>query len=205
LYIDLTKNESQALDLSESEDEIELEDLRQHFVLSGDDDDVSTSGVSNKLFTESFKAMLGSDTGQIYLFQFPEDFPDFEVSKDPQTSDEQTQSTSKKRSVSPSKRVSFAEDTKTASTSKDSSKEADAKEEESKEGGSNDDKPSGIIGHLEILQSGAVRMRFSNGHVFDVRARYLRPLILFLINMISSDLCCHTTLFSTTSRCAGRS
>ncbi|PVG02001.1 hypothetical protein CPB86DRAFT_780897 [Serendipita vermifera] len=152
---DQAKNESQALDLSESEDEIELEDLRQHFVLGIDGED---------------EAMLGSDAGQLYLFQFPEDFPDFEAPRNPENNENPPESSTKKRSVSPSKRVSFAEDTKIASTSKESAKEADVKEEEIGGKPSSDNKPSGIIGHLEILQSGAVRMRLGNGHVFDVFA-----------------------------------
>ncbi|CAG8760850.1 14690_t:CDS:2, partial [Acaulospora colombiana] len=138
---DQAKNESQALDLSESEDEIELEDLRQHFMLGADGED---------------ETMLGNDAGQLYLFQFPEDFPNFEVLRNPENDENLSKTSTKKRSASPSKRVSFAEDAKAVSNSKEPSKEADSKEEEVGEKPSNDDKPSGIIGHLEILQSGAV-------------------------------------------------
>lgn len=88
----------------------------------------------------------------MYLFQFPAPFPTFI----------QPAPAAEPKPESPrSKRVTFAEDVK------------DGRDEKSPSGHMKKEKEDpepleGIIGHLEILASGAVRMRLGNDMVFDV-------------------------------------
>lgn len=86
------------------------------------------------------------ESDQLYFFQFPERFPLFTA---PQPK-EQTEQVAK--ADSPGKKVSFAEDVKAAST------EAEPEAPQNQ----------GLIGQLEIHQSGAVRMKLANGNTFDV-------------------------------------
>jgi len=88
----------------------------------------------------------------MYLFQFPAPFPSF-VRPAP---------VEEPKPESPrSKRVTFAEDVKDGRDEKSSSGHAKKEKE--------DPGPlEGVIGHLEILASGAVRMRLGNDMVFDV-------------------------------------
>ena len=60
-----------------------------------------------------------------------------------------------------SKRVTFAEDVKGGGEEKYSSGHVKKEKEETRP-------LEGVIGHLEILASGAVRMRLGNDMVFDV-------------------------------------
>jgi DNA-directed RNA polymerase III subunit RPC4 len=95
-----------------------------------------------------YKLSLESD--HLYFFQFPEKFPSFTV---PQQANEAEQVA---KPDSPGKKVSFAEDVKTASN----------------EGETDKPRNEGIIGQLEIHKSGAVRMKLANGNTFDVSGTY---------------------------------
>jgi DNA-directed RNA polymerase III subunit RPC4 len=89
---------------------------------------------------------------RVYLFQFPAPFPTFV----------QPAPVEKPRPESPrGKRVTFAEDVKEVREEKSTIGHAKKERE--------DPGPlEGIIGRLEILASGAVRMRLGNDMVFDV-------------------------------------
>lgn len=84
------------------------------------------------------------EPGQLYFFQFPDPFPTFELL-------EKEDPSSIARPGSPGKRVSFAEDVKPSSGV-----------------ATPQDHLSGIIGQLEIHQSGAVRMKLANDISYDV-------------------------------------
>lgn len=88
----------------------------------------------------------------MYLFQFPAPFPTFirpTPAEDPKPESPR------------SKRVTFAEDVKGGGEEKYSSGHVKKEKEEPRP-------LEGVIGHLEILASGAVRMRLGNDMVFDV-------------------------------------
>ena len=88
----------------------------------------------------------------MYLFQFPAPFPTFI----------QPQSAEVPKPESPrGKRVTFADDVKEGREEKYSGSHVKKEKEEPRP-------LEGIIGHLEILASGAVRMRLGNDMVFDV-------------------------------------
>ncbi|EIN05957.1 hypothetical protein PUNSTDRAFT_106087 [Punctularia strigosozonata HHB-11173 SS5] len=154
-------NLANAVDLSESEDEEELEDLIDDFALHAE--------------------IMDDDTGirqeRLYFFQFPAPFPTFlpKPSK-PAAKPEDAMDVDAEPSPPPAKdkgkgkAVSFAEDTKppasTPSTSTKSTPEP-----------SQDKKPEqqrvitdGVIGQLEVHRSGAVKMRLGSGVVLDVIA-----------------------------------
>ena len=88
----------------------------------------------------------------MYLFQFPAPFPSFVR---PAPAEE-----SKPESPR-SKRVTFAEDVKDGRDEKTSTGHVKKEKE--------DPEPlEGTIGHLDILASGAVKLRLGNNMVFDV-------------------------------------
>lgn len=101
---------------------------------------------------------------RLYFFQFPTPFPTFVQKKDPGQSSEGAMAVDKGKAPeasSPEKRVSFAQDTKpaegntaTGPTNVDSETEPNHVD--------------GLIGQLEIYQSGAVKMRLHNGILLDV-------------------------------------
>lgn len=128
-----------ALDLSDSEEEEELEDIMEHFAANAD---VETDPTRRE--------------ERLYFFQFPSPFPDFiqnPTSPSPTNNSALPEDTTRK--------VSSTEDVKPGLTKGvDSSKEPDNERP----------KIDGIIGRLEIYQSGAVRMRLANGILLDVNA-----------------------------------
>jgi len=148
-------NLANALDLSESEDEEELENIFGDFA---QDADMDLDGVRQE---------------KLYFFQFPEPFPKFTL---PVTTDkgkgvekgghaEDTSKTSDKPDKG--KKVTFAPDVKAPSAAstpstiepdKDPLKDAPPP------------LPHGLIGRLEIYKSGAVKMRLENGNLLDVTA-----------------------------------
>ncbi|KAI0048097.1 hypothetical protein FA95DRAFT_1540308, partial [Auriscalpium vulgare] len=140
-------NLANALDLSDSEDEEEMEDLIDDFAeLAHDDENIA------------------ANHDRLYFFQFPEPFPTFVSKHPPPASDPPPDPAPTpdakgkgKAPESQTKRVSFASDTK-APMDVDGDK----------------DRPpapiDGVIGQLEIHQSGAVQMRLANGIVMDVTA-----------------------------------
>ena len=91
----------------------------------------------------------------LYFFQFPEPFPEF-VSK--------ASAEGKGKAVAKpedgSKTVTFSEDTKPPAPS--------APQEQAGEKNPTEQKLDGVIGQLEVYESGAVKMRLSNGIVMDV-------------------------------------
>jgi DNA-directed RNA polymerase III subunit RPC4 len=114
--------------------------------------------------------MKDSDFRQerLYFFQLPLPFPTFiqkqSVPPDPTPIDVDEPSASDSAQSSP-KKVSFATDVKPSSAN--SSRPTSAIPEP----GPNPDTPTildGIIGQLEVYQSGAVKMRLENGIVLDV-------------------------------------
>jgi DNA-directed RNA polymerase III subunit RPC4 len=101
----------------------------------------------------------GLQQERLYFFQFPAPFPTF-VSELP-THSETDKSEPGNAPGNESKRVSFSADTKPpAAVPEDVDKE----------------KPpahvDGVIGQLEIYQSGAVKMRLANGILLDVSAPF---------------------------------
>ncbi|KAF7770628.1 hypothetical protein Agabi119p4_6602 [Agaricus bisporus var. burnettii] len=139
-----------ALDLSESEGEEELEDLIEDFAAKNDLDTDST---------------LRED--RLYFFQFPAPFPKF---TNP-TSDLHHTATPAElvapqmQAESSTKRVSFAPDTKQPTTPSSSRPSTAPPSELPKE-----EPIDGVIGQLEVYKSGAVKIRLANGILFDVSA-----------------------------------
>ncbi|KAG8818261.1 hypothetical protein FRC17_010887 [Serendipita sp. 399] len=167
------KNESQALDLSESEEEIELEDLQQYFQVPDDD----TSFNSNEL----------------YFFQFPDAFPIFShpsesaVLIDEEEIAERANENTTTKTETPGKRVSFAEDVKASTSGAATPHQPEPPRTE------------GLIGQLEIHRSGAVRIRMPNNIVFDVFAA-TRPSFLQQAVVIDVDAKKMSVLGSVTRR-----
>ncbi|KLO11606.1 hypothetical protein SCHPADRAFT_463611 [Schizopora paradoxa] len=151
-------NLANALDLSESEDEEEMENIFGDFAQP--DGDMDLDGVRQE---------------KLYFFQFPEPFPNFAVPVAPDkgkgvAKGEHAEDNNPKTEDIKSekgKKVSFAPDVKapsgastpsTIEPDKDPLKDAPPP------------LPQGIIGRLEIYQSGAVKMRLENGNLLDVTA-----------------------------------
>ncbi|KAL5492246.1 hypothetical protein ACEPAI_3693 [Sanghuangporus weigelae] len=141
-----------ALDLSESEEEEEMEDIFNDFALQEEDQDMDSNVRQEKL----------------YFFQFPEPFPTFLPRESTKTVDvDMTDATPKRTdkgkapegSEKVKKAVTFAPDVKPPASGASTPSV---------------DTPSvpldGVIGQLEIHQSGAVRMRLENGILLDVTA-----------------------------------
>ncbi|KAI0272483.1 RNA polymerase III RPC4-domain-containing protein [Gloeopeniophorella convolvens] len=128
-----------ALDLSESEEEEEMEDIIEDFAQSA--------------IADSEEPDLRQE--RLYFFQFPSPFPTF-VSP---TSSQPAAEAAPAAPEAQGKRVSFSEDTKPpASAPEDVDKEQPPVHVD------------GMIGQLEIYQSGAVKMRLANGILMDVTA-----------------------------------
>ncbi|CAL1714722.1 unnamed protein product [Somion occarium] len=153
-------NLANAIDLSESEEEEELEDIVEDFAQPA-----------------TMQEDLGIRQERLYFFQFPDPFPTFLPSKSASTSvstsDEKGQNVEGTRPTEGTKKVSFAEDTKPPATAGSASATPtvptgtaggdQVKKEEQEE-----QKVDGMIGQLEVYQSGAVKMRMGNGIVLDV-------------------------------------
>ncbi|KAF8552395.1 hypothetical protein OG21DRAFT_1511500 [Imleria badia] len=136
---------SNALDLSESEEEEDLEDLVEDFAFQTD---MAEEGIRQE---------------RLYFFQFPEPFPTFISASVPtpgssREMDVDTPSTLKRK-------VSFAADTKSpASTSGSTTTATQVGPEAPKE----TPKVDGVIGHVEVYRSGMVKMRLGDGIVLNV-------------------------------------
>ncbi|KAJ7224429.1 RNA polymerase III RPC4-domain-containing protein [Mycena pura] len=129
-----------ALDLSESEEEEEFEDLIEHFAQQENVNEDAT---------------LREE--RLYFFQFPSPFPSFV----PPAAAADTVAPPAATVETNVKRVSFADDVKSGSLSKEPTENPKAEE------------PSlidGIIGSLEVYRSGAVKLRLQNGILLDVTA-----------------------------------
>ena len=153
-------NLANALDLSESEEEEEMEDIIVDF---SQDSEVNLlrSPHSHMNLTLTLRAQdQGLRQERLYFFQFPAPFPTF-VSDQPTPLDTSGQADPPGGESTP-KRVSFSADTKPpAAEPEDVDKE----------------KPpahvDGKIGQLEIYQSGAVKMRLANGILLDVTCHFI--------------------------------
>ncbi|GBE86573.1 hypothetical protein SCP_0904520 [Sparassis crispa] len=149
-------NMANAVDLSESEEEEELEDIIDDFALAHD---------------------MNDDTNirqeRLYFFQFPTPFPTF-VSASTEPPDSGMADDTHEEDGG--KKVTFADDTKPPAPSAPGTpgpsarakteKEKEPEKEKEKE----EPKVDGVIGQLEVYQSGAVKMRLGNGIVMDVTA-----------------------------------
>lgn len=135
-----------AIDLSESEDEEEMEDLIEDFAIKSDLEGTDTT------FRED----------RLYFFQFPNHFPKF--TKQITNSSMLDAAEPQTLAESPTKKVSFAPDTKPAATP-GSSRPSTAPPEPAKE-----EPVDGVIGQLEVYKSGAVKIRLTNGTLLDVNA-----------------------------------
>ncbi|KAG8945616.1 hypothetical protein FRC04_000663 [Tulasnella sp. 424] len=145
------KDMKNALDLSESEEEEEVEDLAEHFARK-----------------TAFLGVEVDETAEpLYFFQFPHPFPSFVPDID-MTKDEamQVDGESKKANdddKAKSKSVTWAADVKVKEDA-----DADAAETEKQKtfpGGS-----EGVAGEIEVYKSGAVKMRFGKDIVMDITA-----------------------------------
>ncbi|KAK7686403.1 hypothetical protein QCA50_010627 [Cerrena zonata] len=146
-------NLANAIDLSESEDEEELEDIV--------DDFAPQDAMQDDPFAHH---------DRLFFFQFPEPFPTFvSKSKSDKTPSIPTVPTpnDKGKGVDRERKVSFAENTKPPGPSGPPTNGAIATESKEIQ---EDPKVDGVVGQLEIYQSGAVKMRMGNGIVYDVTA-----------------------------------
>ncbi|OBZ73777.1 hypothetical protein A0H81_06054 [Grifola frondosa] len=139
-------NMANAVDLSESEEEEELEDIIDDFALAQETEEESNIRQE-----------------RLYFFQFPKPFPTFlshAATPDIKGKGKEEQEGAKK--------VTFAQDTKppAASTPGPPAGGIQSKAEEKQE----DPKVDGIIGQLEVYESGTVKMRFGNDILLDVTA-----------------------------------
>ncbi|KAF8892109.1 RNA polymerase III RPC4-domain-containing protein [Infundibulicybe gibba] len=150
-----------ALDLSESEEEEELEDIVEDFAAQTDLD------LDPSLREE-----------RLFFFQFPSPFPTFES----------TATSPSVSGVNPpiaesgtGKKVSFAGDAKPeASTSKP--REVESKTDIATH-------VDGIIGQLEIYSSGAVKMRLANGILLDVNAATQPSFLQHAVHLDKKEKC----------------
>ncbi|CAK5273913.1 unnamed protein product [Mycena citricolor] len=135
-----------ALDLSESEEEEEYEDLIEHFA-------------NQETAADSEDSSLREE--RLYFFQFPSPFPTFHAP----AASSPTHATPDAPEAPP-KKVTFADDVKDelppAISSRVSSDASDSKAER--------DTVDGMIGTLEVYRSGAVKMHLQNGILLDVAA-----------------------------------
>lgn len=158
-----------ALDLSESEEEEELEDIIEDFATQEADLDVVRIllllSAPDSQFTN---ALLFQDPSlreeRLYFFQFPSPFPTFlpknSVPESPMEVD---------LPDVPGKKVSFVGDIKPTIPTSDSSRSSTVPTESGqKEAKDSDTKIDGVIGQLEIYRSGVVKMRLANGILLDV-------------------------------------
>ncbi|KAJ7043410.1 RNA polymerase III RPC4-domain-containing protein [Mycena alexandri] len=145
--VEVEVDAANALDLSESEEEEEFEDLIEHFARQENANEEDPSLREERL----------------YFFQFPSPFPTFEPPKP--AIPEVVPEPPAEAADPPTKRVSFAGDTKPGSArgSMAPPETVPVKVEEN---------PviDGIIGTLEVYRSGAVKMRLQNGMLLDVTA-----------------------------------
>ncbi|KIJ65703.1 hypothetical protein HYDPIDRAFT_27694 [Hydnomerulius pinastri MD-312] len=150
---ELVKNDqeadpSNALNLSDSEDEEELEDLIEDFAIQAD--------VAEE---ESIRQE------RLYFFQFPEPFPTFVSHAASEPSSAMDVDAPELDSSAGKRKVSFAADVKPPAPAANSATPAPgAASEPPKE----IPKVDGIIGQLEVYRNGAVKMRLDNGIVMNI-------------------------------------
>jgi len=154
-----------ALDLSDSEEEEELEDLIEDFAQTAAAMEEVCRYNFQSSFTHQFYSLPQDPSlrqERLFFFQFPSPFPTF-VPK--QSTAHPLDFNASGPSTTP-KKVSFAADAKPGSVTGSSRTSAAPPENEKNEP---EPKVDGVIGQLEIYKSGAVRMRLANGILLDVR------------------------------------
>ncbi|KZT10060.1 uncharacterized protein LAESUDRAFT_741655 [Laetiporus sulphureus 93-53] len=140
-------NLANAVDLSESEDEEELEDIIDDFAFANDTEEAANIR-----------------QGRLYFFQFPNPFPKFtSKAPEPSTADQSN------LEQPDAKKVSFAPDTKPPATA-DQPDESTSSQDKQSDVKTEEPKVDGVIGQLEIYESGVVKMRLGNGNLLDVTA-----------------------------------
>ncbi|KAJ7126531.1 RNA polymerase III RPC4-domain-containing protein [Mycena crocata] len=162
---DVEVDAANALDLSESEEEEEFEDLIEHFARQEPVND----DPSNPPLREE----------RLYFFQFPDPFPTFvaPAAAVPEPVPEPAVDSTVKK-------VSFADDVKPGSVPS-STRGSMAPPETIPPKANENPLLDGIIGSLEVYRSGAVKMRLQNGILLDVTAA-TQP--SFLQHAVSLDL-----------------
>ncbi|KAH7335114.1 RNA polymerase III RPC4-domain-containing protein [Rhizoctonia solani] len=136
-----------ALDLSESEEEEEMEDIVEDFLANAHGDEP-----------------FNTSHNKLYYFQFPRPFPNFELppkeAEDVEMADPDSTSGGKGK-----QKVTFAEDTLSGDEDATTQPKSKVKAED------DTPKPSGgKIGQLEIYRSGLVKMRLGDGIAMEVTA-----------------------------------
>ncbi|KAF8216323.1 RNA polymerase III RPC4-domain-containing protein [Mycena galopus ATCC 62051] len=143
-------NAANALDLSDSEEEEEFEDLIEHFARQ-----------------EPVAEDPSLREERLYFFQFPSPFPTFAP---PAAADVDVVPEPEAAADPSTKRVSFADDVKPGSVP--SSARGSMAPPDAPAAPKVEETPliDGIIGSLEVYRSGAVKMRLQNGILLDVTA-----------------------------------
>lgn len=172
------KDMANALDLSESEEEEELEDVIEDFISvpheGADADDPDVSSCKNyyiSVLNRQWPSFQLSQDNRLYFFQFPSPFPKFlpapvviDLDSDTHMADAAAptppdKGKGKETDSARSKSVSFAPETK-----------PEAKPSATSESDAAKNVPlDGIIGRLEIYRSGIVKMILGDNIVLDVR------------------------------------
>lgn len=145
-----------ALNLSESEEEEELEDMIEDFATQTSMNMVKFSLLFHTNFFKPFSKDESLREERLYFFQFPSPFPTFTTKNTTSMEVDQVP-------VASEKKVSFAPDVK-PSVNADSSRTPSVVPAEPPESSPVD----GVIGQLEVYKSGAVKMRLANGILLDV-------------------------------------
>ncbi|RPD64407.1 hypothetical protein L226DRAFT_533687 [Lentinus tigrinus ALCF2SS1-7] len=144
-------NMANAVDLSESEEEEELEDIIDDFALTQEQQQEEDTDIRQE---------------RLYFFQFPEPFPAFQSRHPQENADIKGKGKAEPgTSEDPAKKVTFADDTKPPAPAAGATGAAAAAEKATEH-----PTVDGVVGQLEIYESGAVKMRMPNGIVYDVTA-----------------------------------
>lgn len=104
----------------------------------------------------------GLPSERLYFFQFPNPFPEFAPKENTDSKGKGVDRSAE--SGDGVKTVTFSEETKPPAPGVRQETQGDKAAEE---------KLDGIIGQLEVYQSGTVKMRLTNGMVLDVRSHVL--------------------------------
>ncbi|TFK94181.1 hypothetical protein K466DRAFT_608438 [Polyporus arcularius HHB13444] len=157
-------NMANAVDLSESEEEEELEDIIDDFASNQEQQQEEDTDIRQE---------------RLYFFQFPEPFPVFESRHPPQSADVKGKGKAEPGTgEDPAKKVTFAEDTKPPAAGPGAATASEKAAEHAK--------VDGVVGQLEIYESGAVKMRMSNGIVLEVTAATQPSFLQHAVYMDSS-------------------
>jgi DNA-directed RNA polymerase III subunit RPC4 len=189
--VQTTSEASRAVDLSDNEEEEDLEDLIEDFSLQADLYNVCLAFAIFYFILIFLNQDSDLRQERLYFFQFPAPFPKFRSSNTVPIDVDATNV----GQASSTPKVAFAVDSKTPAESA-SSRTATAAESSAQKEKDTEAHVDGVIGQLEVYHSGAVKMRLGNGILLDV------CIILFTHQPIrSNDLkgyCSNTTLLPPT-------